>query len=722
MTAAHTAHRSGRRIGLVLGTAALGMAIAAEARGNTGTQAALDADEPVVTPDPGPVAAPAGPETGCEGSACTIRYPASFFATYRPITALDMVRNVPGFQIDDGDGSRGFAGAAGNVLIDGERPATKSDTASAILSRLPASTVEAIDLIRGQTGEFDLRGQTVAVNVILKAGGAATTNWEAGALLDVRDPNLYPFGEISRSGRTGTLRYQVGAELERYFFRTAGPEDLLGPDGAVLERRDEEFFETGVFAKLSGNAAATFGRLVARVNASLEFFNEEGGEDSIRSPLNGAPVFLLFQGDTDRGLNAELGGDIERPLTDDISVKMIGLYRRDDFEETGSLAAAPLPLPPVTDTATTFESLDTERILRLELDYTGLEGHAIELSAEGAINALDSDFMLLRDDGAGLTPVPVPGARTQVRERRGDFALSDTFSIGRVTLDAVIAAEVSTIEQTGQFEAERSFFFMKPSLTVTVPLGGKTQLRVFGAREVGQLNFFDFVSSTDLGDTELALGNPDLSPELTWAIEAAIEQRFGRIGAVTLTGFYDWISDVADLLPLQGVLEVPGNIGSGWRRGMRGEATLPLGGLGLTNGRLDLNGSYQDSEVTDPVTGRPRVLSGEREWRFTVEFRQDFTEQRWAWGWDVDVFANEPFFGLDELDIQRSTTDFDAFIETTRFGGLRIRLGAENLFNQGRDRRRTVFAGSRADAPIGFEEIRQRDNGRQVFVTISGTF
>ena len=38
-----------------------------------------------------------------------VRYDAAFFSRYRPNTALDMVRQLPGFQLDDGAANRGFA-------------------------------------------------------------------------------------------------------------------------------------------------------------------------------------------------------------------------------------------------------------------------------------------------------------------------------------------------------------------------------------------------------------------------------------------------------------------------------------------------------------------------------------------------------------------------------------------------------------------------------------
>ena len=59
----------------------------------------------------------ASPASGAQG---VIRYPQAYFAEQRPVTAYDMVGRLPGFTLDTGDNVRGFEGAAGNVLIDGE--------------------------------------------------------------------------------------------------------------------------------------------------------------------------------------------------------------------------------------------------------------------------------------------------------------------------------------------------------------------------------------------------------------------------------------------------------------------------------------------------------------------------------------------------------------------------------------------------------------------------
>src|SRR3954462_14714040 len=44
-------------------------------------------------------------------------YRPDFFESARPATAMEMINRLPGFSFDGGDGSRGFSGNAGNVLI-----------------------------------------------------------------------------------------------------------------------------------------------------------------------------------------------------------------------------------------------------------------------------------------------------------------------------------------------------------------------------------------------------------------------------------------------------------------------------------------------------------------------------------------------------------------------------------------------------------------------------
>jgi outer membrane cobalamin receptor len=97
-----------------------------------------------------------------------VDYPPAFFAAAHPTTARDMLDRIPGFTFDGGESVRGYEGAAGNVLIDGQRPAAKTDSLDAILRRIPTSSVAHIEIIRGGATGVDMQGRSVIANVILK--------------------------------------------------------------------------------------------------------------------------------------------------------------------------------------------------------------------------------------------------------------------------------------------------------------------------------------------------------------------------------------------------------------------------------------------------------------------------------------------------------------------------------------------------------------------------
>ena len=97
-------------------------------------------------------------------------YPASFFAANQPSTAFEMVTLLPGFQIQRGDATvRGFSGTVGNVLIDGQLPTSKEVSVEVLLRRIPASSVDHIELIRGGA---DMHGYPILANVVRGRGVA----------------------------------------------------------------------------------------------------------------------------------------------------------------------------------------------------------------------------------------------------------------------------------------------------------------------------------------------------------------------------------------------------------------------------------------------------------------------------------------------------------------------------------------------------------------------
>ena len=119
---------------------------------------------------------PAAPRTG------TTVYDAGYFAPFAPRTAYDIAQHVPGFQLDLGstqgvNGSvdvRGFAGTAGNVVINGSRPSTKSETLDVTLQRIPAQRVVRVEVSSGDLYGSDYAGKSQVLNVVMSDAGGWT--------------------------------------------------------------------------------------------------------------------------------------------------------------------------------------------------------------------------------------------------------------------------------------------------------------------------------------------------------------------------------------------------------------------------------------------------------------------------------------------------------------------------------------------------------------------
>src|SRR5688572_14513109 len=146
--------------------------------------------------------------------AAVIRYDAKFFAEFQPTTALDMVRRLPGFAFEPGDTTvRGFAGALGNVLIDGQRPASKAVLLEDVLRRIPVAGVAAVEVIRGGAPGINMQGQSVVANVVRRAGNMSTHAGElTGLFATEHEPGigvrLETASNIDRLSLNGTLNFR----------------------------------------------------------------------------------------------------------------------------------------------------------------------------------------------------------------------------------------------------------------------------------------------------------------------------------------------------------------------------------------------------------------------------------------------------------------------------------------------------------------------------------
>jgi outer membrane receptor protein involved in Fe transport len=264
-------------------------------------------------------------------------------------------------------------------------------------------------------------------------------------------------------------------------------------------------------------------------------------------------------------------------------------------------------------------------------------------------------------------------------------------------------------------------------------------LRLSVERTVAQLDFSEFASTLVPIQNQITVGNPDLEPQQTWETSLQWKRPIGERGSISLTGYYHQIDDVQDLIPIwppiagcpppptnnsSCVFTAAGNIGEGERWGLTVDAALPLDSVGIKGGILKVTADGRDSEVIDPITGLERRINNDLTYRWNIDFRQDLPGLKLAWGGDYTEVGYSEAFRLNEGQRRSAGSgDLDLFIETTRFAGVTVRLGADNIGDQPDYLNRRFFSPNRLPGGVfSSAEFRKSTIGPIYSLSISGAF
>ncbi|MGD9816028.1 MAG: TonB-dependent receptor [Hyphomonadaceae bacterium] len=652
-----------------------------------------------------------------------VSYEAAFFAQYNPQTALDMVRQTPGFTLDGGDDRRGFSGAVGNLLIDGVRPSTKSQSLDGILSRIPANQVVRIEVLRGAAVAGDASGQAVLLNIV-RTPTAGSGVWEAGVEITSRDVPA-PRGELSYSGRSGNVEYGIGGSIFSLYRDLPGWRRFYDSAGVYTGRAETPSPRDFREATLNGNIAFPLAGGRFSATSQINWWRFHADSDFLFFDAADAPRPSLFTVFEEGRFGYEVGVNYDRDFGP-WSLALIGLVNRGTYEseedarlEDGFGATLETLVQEVTQ-----ESGET--ILRGTLSRAFGPRHRIEFGGEGAFNSLDQEL-----DLTGNPPIgPIPNSNILVEEERAEFFGVHTWRPSdQWTVESRVAWETSTLTFTGDTDQTVELSYWKPSLQITRTLGGNNQLRFRVYRDVGQLDFGDFSSAAAIADNLIAGGNPDLVPQTAWIAELGADLRFGP-AALGVTLSHQQISDVSDLVlitvpdpPNPDILfDAPGNIGDGEMTTLSINFSSPVSFI--EGGRITVQGYLRDSSVTDPVTGQDRIISYTPESEISVSFRQDVASWRFAWGLEVSQEGEFQAYRFNEIDTSEEGPWVDLWVETTALpNDMKLRLWAANLFDGTINRDRRFFTPDRSGAFLR-RDLRERQfaSAPWFIVQLSGTF
>lgn len=644
-------------------------------------------------------------------------YDAAFFRTFSPSNALQIVERVPGFKLDAGDsGVRGFRQAAGNVVINGQRPSSKSETLATVLARIPASRVLRVEVASGEQFGSDYAGKPQVVNIILSDVGGVAGTIEATLRREFTGAIL-PEGSASALIRQGPSTFNAAVKLDNAVTSEIGYDRVVDlPSGAEREfRRKINRVKDPIGTASAGWTLEEGEHSSAHLNASLAIERDQLTQSNHVIPQAGPERDdALFQRYSRR--TVELSGDVTQPLLGG-GIKLLGLATRRYRDRDDSALEE-------NDGALLQNQRDwrEESLTRLSWSRPKLAGWSVELGAEGAFNRLRSIVDLQEVDAGGTaTHVDLPIDNAVVSEYRGELFANAGRDVARTLhVDLGLAYEASRLTVRGDAQAQRSLQFLKPKATLDWrPSGWHVQLTA--QRTVSQLDFDDFISVAELVNNRVNGGNADLQPQRAWELLTAADRAILGDGRVKLEVGYSFISMVVDRIPTQDGFDAPGNLGNGSEFSVVGNLDLPLGKVGIKGGRLSLYGSYSDTTVRDPYTGFDRSFSGYSAFFFSTEFRQDLG--KFAWGLSAEGGTIASTFRRDELErYQTLAPNVSGFVEYRPDARWTVTMGADNLLDGHFKLSRDFYTPDRTSLQPDLNEFRYRTRHMTAYLTIKRSF
>jgi hypothetical protein len=651
------------------------------------------------------------------------RYDAAYFTAFAPSNALDMVRRVPGFSIEDGGGDvRGFSQAAGNVVFNGSRPSSKSESLGEILTRIPASRVVRIEVGPGDLYGSDYAGKSQVLNLILSDSGGVDGNIKVSAGR-VFTGWVVPNAEASVLIKTGSSTINLSAGTGRGGQVEEGFDDLtLLSDGSRIELREKVNRiepRNPFFAASWGNKGAN-GR-AANINLRYSPGSFSLIQTNRVTPANG-PVRDDNLVQDYHPTSYEIGGDIARPLGGG-TIKLVALGNRrenDNFDGSYNRVAGNIIGGFEASQASRYD----EVLGRLSWSKPKLLGFSAEFGSEVAYNRLENATeVYVLGLGGVRTRLDLPIDSAVVDELRSESYVNLGRQLTkRLRLETRLAFETSDLTVSGDTQAKRNLKYFKPSVTLDWkgPKGWHVQL--VGRRTVAQLDFFDFIASAELANDRINGGNADIVPQRTWELRLTIDRPILGKGVVRLEVGHDRVSMLQDRILTPEGFDAPGNIGSGTRSFAAITVDAPLDSLGLKATRLKFSGAMQEHSVRDPITGLSRPWSGFRpSWSWNAELRRDL--KQWSYGAEIFREGTSTIYRIDELDSFSNSGPFVlAFVEFRPDKQTTLRLDVENVVDSAGLRRRLFFDPNRSAAAPVVEEFRRRDAHPAFVVSINRKF
>lgn len=592
------------------------------------------------------------------GDTCRVNqvYTPEFFQNEQPQTALDMVGRVPGFQLVLETSERGLGGRPGNVLINGEPIARKSQSAREALSQIRAPTVARIEVIEAGQCDIAMNGHTKLVNVVL-AEAPHTVSLGAHNRIDGDNGHIDIYD--------ATLNYQRVSTTGRLSAQTTTIETVSPASYVVSAEGSQPIARTriGTGADLYSARGA-----MAAAGGRVELDGRHTTTTSAARPA-AAPVPGEALSQTSLAtFNDSYGAQWRREIADGIELTVQGRLTRIENETDLSLTSAS------GASASHSERQSGERAGRADVSWRLSPTLSAAASADVARNTVDG---ALRYTVNG-TLVPIGDPETHVKEIRTAASLGFRWQALPSFIADVNLRAVRAVLEANSASGAQTNKALAPRLVLTYAPNSAFTFRFRAEREIAQLDFSQFLDVASLEDDVLTAGAGALAPETSWIGEVRVEHRFGERAFFNVSFARTRYENPIEMVALTPLVETPANVSAAIKKELAVELSLPLDQLHLPGAVLTASGNLVRSETTDPVTGETRSISDLQERLASFGMRQDLFDG--AFIWEVNWTERSPSTSYGVSRVSRNTIDpiWEAWAEWRPRPDLTLRLDLSN--------------------------------------------
>lgn len=593
-------------------------------------------------------------------------FPPSYFTAYAPENALDLIAQVPGFQLEEQGGGRGLGDVGGNILIDGVRRPPKGKSLRNLLEELPVRSIANLELISvGGRPELDMQGYRQVVNVVTLSEMPPFLEAVLGySRQGTGDPDMTNGDErrVTLRGSADVAGHTLSARVNARGQRRQSPGGFgaIDPDDpalrvATITRRDIDdlVLEGGGLFALPGDGTLLIDtRFSRRDSATRPAFDEI------------TEVGLLLPADDKSRDDLLFSGELRRPVSESLEGFLSLVHARRSNSDLSSLRIDAL------ERTSRGRQRSGETAGRIGLQWRpddglmlGGEVHAAYNFLEGRVNAFENGIERALEV-----------SESRVTEPRAGAALNWQWqALGRLNVQGDVGVDVYETKTETAPGSAGPRQDTRGALAATWTLKPRSFVSVEVERSVSQLSFGQFLTSTSLDSDAVTQGALELDPPRAWRKTLRLDHRFDDRGLFDLRLTRLRTGNPIELVPLSDTIVVSQNTRPQTLDTLSSSLSWPLDGLGFAGTLIDLDGSLSSSRAVDPATGEVQPISGVAESFWSLGLRKEPDNTSVSWGIRIFRELRENRYAARSTEAIDASIQWSGFLEWSPTPALRLR-------------------------------------------------